>query len=175
MGLFFPGCPAAPAYTTLVLVMLILPTTGTLLVLTPLSGWDAPTLSPYSARGLTQTLELITSGGSQTWVKRDVNGVLRSMADTRFRKYKSTITCRDGVAPALDNAWIGIEVEVQCACELNFPTGAIPARPVVSGSERTEGSVTFYRPALQMIILDIKNSFAEWQAQNDWSISLEEV
>lgn len=155
--------------------MLILPTSGTLLVLTPLSGWPAPTLAPYSARGLTQSLELIQSSGQGQWIRRDVNGVLRSIADTRFRKYKSTITCRDGVSPALDDAWIGIEVEVQCACELSFPTGGIPARPVVPGSTRTDSGTTFYRPQLNMLITDIKNAFAEWAATNEWSISLEEV
>jgi len=155
--------------------MLMLPTTGTLLVITPISGENAPTLAPYSARNLTQTYELLTGGGGSAWLRRDINGYMRSIADTRFRKYSSTITCRDGVTPCLDDAWIGTTCEVSCAFEFNYPTGGTPARPVVSGSSRTEGDITFYRPLLLMMIADIKNSFQEWAAQHAWSIRLEEV
>ena len=88
---------------------------GTLLVITPLSGMMALQLTPYSARNLTQTLELIKPQGD-AWTRRDVNGVKRSLADTRFRKYKSTITCTDGETPAFDDGWIGQTVEVMCAC-----------------------------------------------------------
>src|SRR5437899_5822544 len=118
--------------------MLVLPN-GTWLVLTPLDG-AAPQLTPYSARGLTQTFELLTGAGGQgggAWLRRDVNGTLRSIADTRFRKYKSTITCNDGETPCLDNAWVGITVNVSCAFEFSYPVGGSPTRPVVSGSSRT--------------------------------------
>src|SRR5215831_15977191 len=131
------------------------PPNSTLLVLTPLSGAAALQLTPYSARGLTQTLEFITTGG----LRRDVNGGLQSLVDTRFRKYKSVISCQDQETPCLDDAWIGIHCEVSCALELSYVTGATPARPSVSGSSRTEGTVTFYRPMLTMIVADIKNSF----------------
>src|SRR5215831_9101240 len=129
---------------------LVLPSTGTLLVITPISGANAPQLTPYSSRALTQTWELI--GGPQAWLRRDVNGIMRSIADSRFRKYKSTITCSDGQTPALDDAWVGVTCEVSCAFEFSFPTGGTPARPVVSGSERTDDGYTFYRPLLLMII-----------------------
>jgi len=155
--------------------MLVLPN-GTLLVIAPLSGFASLQLTPYSARGLTQTLELIgpTGAGGQ-WIRRDVNGIARSVADTRFRKYRSTITCTDGETPCLDDAWIGEACEVSCALELNYPTGATPQRPAVSGSSRVEGTVTFYRPQLLMMVEDIKNSFAEWRATNNWQISLVEI
>lgn len=94
------------------------------------------------------TYEPLTGSGQQQggWLRRDVNGILRNIADTRFRKYKSTISCRDGETPCLDDAWIGITCEVSCAFEFSYPTGATPARPVVSGSTRTQGTVTYYRP-----------------------------
>jgi hypothetical protein len=147
---------------------------GTLLVITPLSGMTALQLTPYSARNLTQTLELIKPTGD-AWTRRDVNAVKRSLADSRFRKYKSTITCTDGETPAFDDGWIGQTVEVQCAAELNYVTGATPARPQVSGSSRTEGIFTFYRPLLIMMVDDIKFSFQEWQGMNNWQMELEEV
>jgi len=154
--------------------MLSLPN-GTLLVLTPLSGFASMQLTPYSARGLTQTLELIKPGGQDSWLRRDVNGVLRSVVDTRFRKYRSTITCSDGETPCLDDAWIGITVDVDCAFELSYPTGAAdsPARPVVPGSTpRVVGTVTYYRPRLLMMVEDIRFGNKEWQALYDWQIDL---
>jgi hypothetical protein len=39
---------------------------------------------------------------------------------------------------------------VECVAELSYPTG--PARPVVSGSTRTQGGFVFYRPQLQMLV-----------------------
>src|SRR6266576_1182267 len=152
-------------------------TNGTLLVLTPLSGFASLQLTPFAARGLTQTLELIKGGGGggSGWLRRDVNGILRSVVDTRFRKYRSTVTCKDGETPCLDNAWIGEPVLVSCAYELSYPTGASPGRPVVSGSTRTQGTVTYYRPELTMMVADIRLSLPEWQAQYDWQIDLEEI
>jgi hypothetical protein len=153
----------------------------TLLTITPLSGSSAFTLTPYSARGLTQTLEPISSTGASggnamgTWLKRDINGNLVNLAYPQFQKYASTITCRDTETPSFDDAWIGATVQVDCACELNYLTGGSPARPPVSGSERTEGDYTFYRPSLTMMVAEIKNSFAEWEAEYAWQLSLFEV
>jgi hypothetical protein len=150
---------------------------GTLLVLTPLSGSGAFQLTPYAARGLTQTYAPLKSAGGagNTWVRRDVNGVLRELVDTRFRKYKSTISCHDGETPCLDDAWIGVTVEVHCAFELNYVTGMMPARPEVSGSARTQGAFTYYRPVLQMMVTDVSASLPEWAALYDWKIELEEI
>jgi hypothetical protein len=146
---------------------------GTLLVLTPLDS-TALQLTPYAARGLTQTLELIRPSGGD-WLQRDVNGILRSVVDTRFRKYRSVISCKDGETPCLDDGWIGETVQVDCVFELSYPTGATPARPSVSGSERTAGTVTYYRPMLTMMVENIRISLPEWQAQYDWSIDLLEI
>lgn len=155
------------------------PPNGTLLLLSPLSGASAIQLTPYAARGLTQTLDVISgaSGGQGTsnWLRRDVNGWLRSVADVRFQKFRSVISCRDGETPCLDGGWIGETVEVSCAVELSYPTGATPQRPAVAGSTRTQGGFTFYRPALTMIVAGISNSFQEYAAVYQWSITLEEV
>jgi hypothetical protein len=153
-------------------------TNGTNLVLTPLSGFASLQLTPYSARGLTQTYEVITGTGGQSsgaWLRRDVNGVLRNVVDIRFRKYKSTISCRDGETPCLDNAWIGITCEVSCAFEFSYPTGGTPARPVVGGSTRVQNGVTYYRPQLLMMVTGIKVSLPEYPSVYDWSIDLEEI
>jgi hypothetical protein len=151
------------------------PTNGTLLVITPLSGASTPVLTPYSARGLTQTYEVLKTDGANAWLRRDVNAVLQSLADTRFRKYRTTITCVDGETPCLDDAWIGQEVTIDCAFEFSYPTGGTPARAVVSGSERTQGGITYYRPQLLCLISDIKvPGFQEWQAKYSWQINAEE-
>lgn len=149
-------------------------TNGTLLVLTPLSGAAALQLTPYAARGLTQTLE-VDQGGANGWLRRDVNGNLRSVADTRFRKYKSTISCKDGETPVIDGAWIGEAVEVSCACELSYVTGGTAQRPAVADSTRTQGSVTYYRPLLTMLVAGIKIGLPEYSGVYDWEVSLEEV
>jgi hypothetical protein len=146
-----------------------------LLVLTPLSGFTSLQLTPYAARGLTQTLELVKGAGGGDWLRRDVNGFLRSVADTRFRKYVSTISCSDGETPCLDDAWIGEVAEVSCVVELSYPAGASPARTVVSSRTSDDGTITYYLPLLTMVVTDITISFAEYRALYDWKISLSEV
>jgi hypothetical protein len=145
---------------------------GTLLVLTPLSGQATVTLTPFAARGLTQTLEVINNS---QWLRRDVNGFLRNVSDSRFRKYKSTITCRDGESPALDGAWIGEVVDVSCVAELSFPNGGTPQRTPVAGSERVQGDFTYYRPMLTCLVESISVSFQEYAAIAAWSVSLSEI
>src|ERR1700719_611464 len=136
-------------------------------------------LTPLSARGLTEVRELISGpgGGSQgqtAWLRRDVNGYLRDTSDIRFRKYRLTVSCRDGESPCLDDSWIGTEVSVSCASELSYPVGGSPARAVVSGSERTQGNVIYYRPALTMLIAAIRDSSQEYAALYSWDMTLDE-
>jgi hypothetical protein len=157
--------------------MLILPN-GTWLVITPLdAGVAAMQLTPYSARGLTMTYEPLSGAGGSGggWLRRDVNGTMRSLVDTRFRKYKSTITCHDGETPCLDNGWVGLTCSVSCAFEFSYPTGGTPARPVVAGSVRTQGAITYYRPVMTMMVAAIKVSLPEYPAVYDWQIDLEEI
>lgn len=130
-------------------------------------------ISPYSARGLTQTLEPIAAASQ---LRRTVNGALVDVSASQLRKYRSTISCSDANAPALDGVWPGQSVTVNCAVELSYLTsGGSPARPVVSGSSRTEGSYTFYRPQLTMRVVSHSVQFDEYGATTGWTLELEEA
>lgn len=142
-------------------------TDSTLLVL---SGMGIP---PYSARGLTQTLEPIDGAVD---LRRTVNGALIDLSVAAFRKYKSTITCADQQAPALEGIWPGQQLIVNCVAELAYETmSAAPDRTVVGGSEREENGFTFYRPRLTMRVVGFSVSKDEWGAVNSWQLQLEEV
>jgi hypothetical protein len=138
----------------------------TLLVL---SGIGVP---PYSARGLTQTLQPIEAAGSQ---RRTVNGTLVDLSQAQFRKYRSTIRCSDQDAPALDGIWPGQVVTVNCIAELCCPSTDTPAKPVVSGSQRIEGSFIFYRPQLTMQVVGLTMEKDEYGAATSWTLELEEI
>jgi hypothetical protein len=151
---------------------------STLLVLTPVGPATGFVLSPWSARGLTQTIEPIAAQGAlgQT-LRRSINGALVDMTSPIFRKLKSTVTCSEHEMPALDDAWLGQVVTVKCVAELAYLTGGTPARTVVSGSSRTDAStgLTYYRPQLTMMVTAIRSSFAEWDALWSWQLDLEEL
>jgi hypothetical protein len=128
----------------------------------------------YQARGLTQTLSVIPQAAD---LERSVNGVLLNLGNPIFRKYRSKITCTDVDAPPLDGIWPGMVVTVQCAINLCYPTGnpGSPFRSEVSGSSYTQGSFTFYRPVLEMMIQPFSENFEEWKGDIGWSLDLEEV
>ena len=136
-----------------------------------ISGAGIP---PYAARGLTQTLEPVAAS---VVPRRTVNGTLVNLAPSQFRKYRSIISCRDTLPPAVDGVWPGATITVDCVSELSYLTsGGSPGRTVVPGSSRTEGVHTFYRPRLTMMVV------APWQAVTDeagalveWQLPLEEV
>ena len=141
--------------------------TSTLLVLTGIGIPD------YSARGLDQTLEPIDATSQ---LRRSVNGDLIDLSNTALRKFKSTITCTDMDAPAVNGIWPGQSVTVDCVAELAYPTsGGSPDRPVVAGSSRVEGAFTFYRPQLTMLVASWRTTFDEWGAETGWRMELEEV
>lgn len=130
-------------------------------------------IPPYSARGLSQTLEPIEAAGSQ---RRTVNGLLVDLSRPEFRKFRSTISCADQDPPALNGIWAGTVVTVKCVVELAYPTiGGSAARPVVSGSSRTSGSFTFYRPQLTMQVVGFNIEKDEYGAVTSWTLELEEV
>jgi hypothetical protein len=135
-----------------------------------LSGIGVP---PYSARGATQTLEPIDQS-SQT--RRTINGSLVDLSRSEFRKYKSTISCSDQQPPAVDGVWPGQEVTVDCIAELCFLTSSAgPQRTAVTGSERVDGSFTFYRPRLTMRVISFSQNTDDYGAVVSWSMQLEEV
>jgi hypothetical protein len=140
---------------------------GTLLVLT---GVGVP---PFSCRGATQTLVPIQQAHQ---IKRTLNGVARDLSQVQFQKYSSVISCADQQAPAVDGVWPGRVVVVDCVYELCYLTAnGGPSKPAVPGSSRVEGSFTFYRPRLEMMVIDFQSSKDEWGAANNWSMTLEEV
>lgn len=140
-------------------------------ILLTLSGIDIP---PYSARGLTQTLSLLDQSAN---IMRTWNGILRDLTLPDFRKYKSTIIGRDQQAPACDGVWQGRIITVGCTVELSYKTGMVgaPFKTVVAGSSRVEGAFTFYRPQLDMMVMDFTEDWDEWNAVNIWNMLLEEV
>jgi hypothetical protein len=121
----------------------------------------------YSARGCTHTLEPIEES---IQVERDVNGEAFDLSWTQFRKYKSEVTCRDVEQPAFDGIWPGTVLVLDCVVELPYRTGTVgsPTRTVVSGSSRTEGDFTFYRPRLEMIFLGFATNMDEYAADVTW-------
>jgi len=139
------------------------------LTLLVISGPGMPT---YAARGLTQTLNPINASGN---IARTVNGGLIDFSPPQMRKYKSTISCSDVDAPALDGVWAGMPVIVDCVSELGYLAGGTPQRDVVPGSERTEGAWTWYRPRLDMMVTNYTASTNEYGAEVAWTLELEEV
>lgn len=129
-------------------------------------------ITPYSARGLSQTLEPIDTAAN---MRRTINGNLRDLSATQFRKYKSTITAKDQSPPALAGAWPGKVVTVDCVVELAVAAGTALDRTAVPGSTRTEGGFTYYRPRLIMRVRNYTNALEEWRADYAWSLQLEEV
>lgn len=124
-----------------------------------------------SVRGIIQTLEPINESAQVT---RDVNGILIDISNPDFRKFASTLSCTDQVPPALAGLWPGMVVTVDCVAEWSYltATGA-PIRPVVSS--RVEGSYTFYRPRLVMVVVEpwrLGNDV--WNASVQWQLVLQE-
>jgi hypothetical protein len=149
-------------------------------VTAPLNGSDSTLLrisgvgmSRYAARGLTQTLNPIDQSKD---VRRTINGELIDFSIEQFRKYASVISGNDQMPPGLAGIWPGRDVQVECIAELYFVTaGGSAERPIALGSERTEGPYTYYRPVLNMRVVDFSQSFDEWDAQVSWSLTLEEI
>lgn len=140
----------------------------TLLRLSPLG------VPPYSARGITQTLEPIAASSS---MRRTVNGELIDLSVEELRKYKSTIQCTDQRHPALSGVWPGMTLTVSCVAELGYEetTDAAPERTVVDDSSYTEEGFTYYRPMLSMKVVGYQVNHDEWGVVVGWTMELEEV
>ncbi len=132
-----------------------------------------PGIADYSARGLTQTLDPIDASAVMA---RTVNGALIDLSPPQMRKYKSSISCNDTEMPALDGVWPGMVLTVDCVAELGYLTaGGTPGRTVVTGSSRVSGAWTYYRPRLDMRVMQYSVSRDEYGAMTDWSLDLEEI
>jgi|ERR1700687_511856 len=134
---------------------------------------SGPGLSPYSARGLTQTFEPIPAS---IHLERDVNGNLVDLSIPAMRKYKSKVTCTDVNAPSFGGVWPGLVVTVDCVFELSYPTTtpSLKDRTDVPGSSRVDGDHTFYRPRLTMVVVNFNDSDEEYAENNGWELDLEE-
>lgn len=131
-------------------------------------------VSPYSARGLKQSIAPIDQA---TNLRRTVNGSLKDISFSGFRKYKSTISGSDQEAPNFDGRWPGLTVVVDCISELSYNAGAgeTPQRTVIPGSERVNWPFTSYRPQLTMKIVNLSQNHDEYDRVIGWSLDLEEV
>lgn len=139
----------------------------TVLTITGLGGFQ------YQARGLSQALVLVRNAEPV----RTINGRLKDVSNHAFRKYASKITCTDINAPPLDGLFRGDVVTVECAAVLCYKTGnpGSPFRSEVSGSSWTLNAFTFYRPVLEMMVMNLSQNFEEWKSDFQWSVDLEEV
>lgn len=129
---------------------------------------------PYSARGLTQSLAPIDQA---TNVKRTVNGDLKDISFTGFRKYRTTISGTDQRPPNFDGSWPGKVITVDCIAELSYTPDESQTRQrdAVPGSEHTEGAHTVYRPRLTMRIMSFSQDHDEYGASIGWSLDAEEI
>lgn len=132
-----------------------------------------PGVPPYSARGLHQSLDPIDA---VKHIERTINGELIDFSYTPFQKYKSTVTGNDQQPPAVEGIWPGHTLEVDCLVELcaEHYDGEL-SRVAVPGSIRTESGFLFYRPRLQMMVMDFSVDKDEYGAQIGWRMDLEEV
>ena len=129
-------------------------------------------IAPFSARAAHQTLEPI---GASSKLARTVNGVAIDISPPQMRKYATHITCEDMNSPAIDSIWPGMQLTIGCITELSFLTGGSAGRAMVSGSLRFEGSYSFYRPQLVVLITSFSIDTDEWGARVSWNLQGEEV
>lgn len=130
-------------------------------------------MSPFSVRGVNQSLELISAALN---FRRTVNGKLVKISPAQFTKYKASVTCTDMDSPAVTGRAIGAIVVFDSVVEISYITlsGDGPERPVVPGSERVEGELTFYRPQMTMMIVGFNINKNEWGASVSYQIDMEE-
>jgi len=136
----------------------------------------APSVNPYSARGLQGTLTPIDAARGNDKLARTVNGTLVDISAPQMRKYRLDVSGNDQAPPALDGLWVGMVVVVSSLVEMAYLTATgFSGRTAVPGSERTEGDFSYYRPQLTMMIVEHQIARAEWDAAVTWSLALEEV
>jgi hypothetical protein len=128
-------------------------------------------ISPYAARGLTETISPIPSTNQ---LVRTVNGTLIDLSLPAFRKYAVLITGSDQRPPCFNGIWPGVSVTVACI-SLLARTGGSADRTPVTGSIFTEEAITYYRPQLTMRVTDFQWTTDEFGARVGWTLALEEV
>ncbi len=132
---------------------------------------DVIGVTPYSARGLTQTYAPIAQAAD---IRRSINGTLRNRGAPQFKKYSTKITCSDVAAPSFDGVFPGDAVTVSCVFEFNYRIGGIATRTAVSFSERTDGVFNYYRPIMYCLVTNFSQQLDEYGAVVGWELDLEE-
>lgn len=128
---------------------------------------------PYSARGLSQSLEPIE--GSKH-LERSVNGELLDMSSALMQKYRSVISGQDQRPPAVDGVWPGKILVVDCIAKISVYGGPPFQREAVDyDSVISELGFSTYRPRLTMMVMSFTMDEEEWAAGVNWSMELEEV
>lgn len=129
---------------------------------------------PYSARGLKQSIAHIEQAAN---LKRTVNGSLKDISFSGFRKYTTQISGTDQRPPNFDGSWPGKIVTIDCIAELSYTPdeGQTRQRPAVPGSERTEGAHNVYRPRLECRIVNFSQDHDEYEASIGWTLEAEEI
>lgn len=145
-----------------------IPTDSTLLVM------DGVGISPYSARGLSQTLAPIDAS---VHIERTINGALIDFGYEPMRKYKSTIKGSDQRPPILDGIWPGTTVVIECIATLgNLDYLPFGREPVDYGDALVyESGCVFYRPRLTMLVTGFDSDEDEYGATVGWQMTFEEV
>lgn len=129
---------------------------------------------PYSARGLRQTIAPIDQASQ---LRRTVNGGLKDISFSGFKKYKTTISGTDQRPPNFDGKWPGKTVTIDCIAELSYTPdeGETRQRPAVPGSEHVEGAHTVYRPRLEMRVVNFQQDHDEYEVAIGWTMDAEEI
>jgi len=141
-----------------------------------ISAAVAPGVNPYSARGLRGTLSPIDAAQGIDKLARTVNGGLIDISAPQMRKYRLSVAGNDYAPPALDGLWVGMIVNVNSHVEMAVLTATgITSRTPVSGSVRTEGDFTYYRPSFQMMVVEYNIDREEWEQAVSWTLALEEI
>lgn len=125
----------------------------------------------YSARGLTQTLEVV---GRAAALDYTVNGTLVDLSAPQFRKFKSVISCTDVLPMALVALWPGVVVDVDCITPIAYLTiigSPVPDRVVVKSW--TEHDYTYDLLRLTMMVAaPWTQSTDEYAHQTQWQLEL---
>ena len=154
-------------------------------------------LGPFSARGCTQTLSLL----SQDILRRTINGNLICVGNGGHRKFVSIISCKDKAPPGFDGLWKGSLLKVGCIQSL---THVVPGSSekvylerepmaihlheysgktwsVERGQDRWvgipqefPGGFLTYRPELKMVVQNYFLETDEWGLTVGWRLELEE-
>lgn len=134
---------------------------------------DGIGVAPYTARGITQTLEPIEEASH---LERAIDGTIIDLGIPELQKYRVSITCTDQQAPALSGIWPGKAFTLHSIEELSFPTStpALKERDSVPDSEYVVGDFTFYRPILPLRVYSWSTQINEYGREINWKLEAQE-